>query len=187
MSEDEPGAAGFIAHLARELGQPLTSIVNDGGASTLVRQAAGTPPDAPLEQEAGDLGIRRARYSIRDRGVANRSPGSVKDDPEVTDAIRVLPLVVRPRKAIGPSAGNRQEYAGGNSDGRSSYGDRRRHIREGFATGPADDAPEAARGPVWPVESGVRERLDSLDPERLEALALEMLEAQSLQELGLED
>jgi hypothetical protein len=35
---DEPGAAGFIAHLARELGQPLAAIVNDGGASTLVRQ-----------------------------------------------------------------------------------------------------------------------------------------------------
>jgi hypothetical protein len=36
--QDEPRAAGFIAHLARELKQPLTSIVNDGGASTLVRQ-----------------------------------------------------------------------------------------------------------------------------------------------------
>jgi len=36
--QDEPGAAGFIAHLARELGQPVTSLVNDGGASTLVRQ-----------------------------------------------------------------------------------------------------------------------------------------------------
>jgi hypothetical protein len=35
---DEPGSAGFIAHLARELSQPLASIVNDGGASTLVRQ-----------------------------------------------------------------------------------------------------------------------------------------------------
>ncbi len=35
---DEPGAAGFIAHLARELRQPLASIVNDGGASTLVRE-----------------------------------------------------------------------------------------------------------------------------------------------------
>lgn len=35
---DEPGQAGFIAHLARELGTPVTSIVNDGGASTLVRQ-----------------------------------------------------------------------------------------------------------------------------------------------------
>jgi len=36
--QDEPGAAGFIAHLAKELRQPLASIVNDGGASTLVRQ-----------------------------------------------------------------------------------------------------------------------------------------------------
>jgi hypothetical protein len=36
--QDEPGAAGFIAHLARELGRPLASIVSDGGASTLVRQ-----------------------------------------------------------------------------------------------------------------------------------------------------
>ena len=36
--QDEPGSAGFIAHLAKELKQPLTSLVNDGGASTLVRQ-----------------------------------------------------------------------------------------------------------------------------------------------------
>ncbi|MDA2926443.1 hypothetical protein MYX78_04295 [Acidobacteria bacterium AH-259-G07] len=35
---DEPGSAGFIAHLARMLKHPLASIVNDGGASTLVRQ-----------------------------------------------------------------------------------------------------------------------------------------------------
>jgi hypothetical protein len=35
---NEPGAAGFVAHLARELKQPLTSLVSDGGASTLVRQ-----------------------------------------------------------------------------------------------------------------------------------------------------
>ena len=35
---DEPGAAGFTAHLARELGQPVTSLISDGGASTLVRQ-----------------------------------------------------------------------------------------------------------------------------------------------------
>lgn len=35
---DEPGAAGFVAHLARELKQPLASIISDGGASTLVRQ-----------------------------------------------------------------------------------------------------------------------------------------------------
>jgi hypothetical protein len=41
---DEPGAAGFIAHVARELGRPLTSIVNDGGASTLVRQQLARRP-----------------------------------------------------------------------------------------------------------------------------------------------
>lgn len=36
--QDEPKAAGFIAHLAKELKQPLISLVNDGGGSTLVRQ-----------------------------------------------------------------------------------------------------------------------------------------------------
>jgi hypothetical protein len=35
---DEPGSAGFIAHLARALRRPVASVVNDGGASTLVRQ-----------------------------------------------------------------------------------------------------------------------------------------------------
>jgi hypothetical protein len=35
---------GFIAHVARELGQPLSSIVNDGGASTLVRQTLARRP-----------------------------------------------------------------------------------------------------------------------------------------------
>jgi hypothetical protein len=35
---DEPKSAGFIAHLARTLKQPVASVVNDGGASTLVRQ-----------------------------------------------------------------------------------------------------------------------------------------------------
>ena len=35
---DEPVAAGFVAHVAHELGRPLSTIVNDGGASTLVRQ-----------------------------------------------------------------------------------------------------------------------------------------------------
>ncbi len=35
---DEPEAAGIIANLAYELQLPLSSIVNDGGASTLVRQ-----------------------------------------------------------------------------------------------------------------------------------------------------
>ena len=41
---DEPGAAGFIAHLAHELGFPVASIVNDGGASTLVRQELSRRP-----------------------------------------------------------------------------------------------------------------------------------------------
>src|SRR5262249_9517222 len=36
--QDEPGSAGFVAHLGRALGRPLASIINDGGASTLVRQ-----------------------------------------------------------------------------------------------------------------------------------------------------
>lgn len=39
---DEPGSAGLLAHLARELGRPVASIVNDGGASTLVRQQLAT-------------------------------------------------------------------------------------------------------------------------------------------------
>jgi hypothetical protein len=41
---DEPHGAGFIAHLARKLRQPVTSIVNDGGASTLVRQELARRP-----------------------------------------------------------------------------------------------------------------------------------------------
>ncbi len=49
--QDEPGAAGFIAHLARELGQPLTSIVNDGGASTLVRQELARRPTLLLNKK----------------------------------------------------------------------------------------------------------------------------------------
>jgi lysophospholipase L1-like esterase len=36
--QDAPGSAGFVAHLAKELKQPVASLVNDGGASTLVRQ-----------------------------------------------------------------------------------------------------------------------------------------------------
>lgn len=38
FQQDEPGAAGFIAQLARELRQPVKAIVDDGGASTAVRQ-----------------------------------------------------------------------------------------------------------------------------------------------------
>jgi len=42
---DEPRSAGFIAHLAKELGAPLASIVNDGGASTLVREELRHKPE----------------------------------------------------------------------------------------------------------------------------------------------
>ena len=41
---DPPGSGGFIAHLAYELQLPLASIVNDGGASTLVRQELSRKP-----------------------------------------------------------------------------------------------------------------------------------------------
>jgi hypothetical protein len=44
FERDEPGSAGFIAHLARNLGFGLTSIINDGGASTLVRQQLARKP-----------------------------------------------------------------------------------------------------------------------------------------------
>jgi hypothetical protein len=43
-SHDEPSAAGFVEHLAYELGFALAAIVNDGGASTLVRQQLGRNP-----------------------------------------------------------------------------------------------------------------------------------------------
>jgi hypothetical protein len=38
FEQDEPYAAGFIAHLARALRQPVSALLSDGGASTLVRQ-----------------------------------------------------------------------------------------------------------------------------------------------------
>ena len=41
---DNPKAAGFLAHLARNLKRPVASIVNDGGASTLVRQQLSRNP-----------------------------------------------------------------------------------------------------------------------------------------------
>jgi len=44
FEHDEPGSGGFVAHLARNLGFPLSSVVNDGGASTLVRQQVASRP-----------------------------------------------------------------------------------------------------------------------------------------------
>jgi hypothetical protein len=44
FERDEPGSGGFVAHLAGELGFGLSSIINDGGASTLVRQQLARKP-----------------------------------------------------------------------------------------------------------------------------------------------
>jgi hypothetical protein len=62
--QDEPGAAGLIAHLARELGQPLSAIVNDGGASTLVRQALARRPTLLLNKRVviWEFAEREIRY-----------------------------------------------------------------------------------------------------------------------------
>ena len=42
---DEPRSAGWVSHLAYELSQPVASLVNDGGASTLVRQSLARKPN----------------------------------------------------------------------------------------------------------------------------------------------
>jgi len=44
FEQDQPHSGGFVAHLAYHLGFGLTSIVNDGGASTLVRQQLARRP-----------------------------------------------------------------------------------------------------------------------------------------------
>ena len=44
FERDEPGSGGFGAHLADRLGFGLSSIINDGGASTLVRQQLARKP-----------------------------------------------------------------------------------------------------------------------------------------------
>jgi hypothetical protein len=44
FERDEPGSGGFVAHLAYQLGFGLSSIINDGGASTLVRQQLSRKP-----------------------------------------------------------------------------------------------------------------------------------------------
>jgi hypothetical protein len=44
FQDDAPKGAGFIAHLAKELKQPLISLINDGGGSTLVREEVSARP-----------------------------------------------------------------------------------------------------------------------------------------------
>jgi len=41
---DAPRSAGWISHLAAELGEPVASLVSDGGASTLVREKLARKP-----------------------------------------------------------------------------------------------------------------------------------------------
>lgn len=43
--KDKPGAAGFVAHLAKELHRPLATIINDGGAATMVREQLAARPE----------------------------------------------------------------------------------------------------------------------------------------------
>lgn len=44
FERDEPGSGGFVAHLAYHLNLGLSSIISDGGASTLVRQQLARKP-----------------------------------------------------------------------------------------------------------------------------------------------
>lgn len=44
FERDEPGSGGFVAHLASHLGFGLSSLIGDGGASTLVRQQLSRRP-----------------------------------------------------------------------------------------------------------------------------------------------
>jgi hypothetical protein len=44
FERDEPGSGGFVAHLALNLGFGLSSVISDGGASTLVRQQLARKP-----------------------------------------------------------------------------------------------------------------------------------------------
>jgi hypothetical protein len=78
---DEPGAAGFIAHVARELGQPLASIVNDGGGSTLVRQELARRPALLRNKRLviWEFAEREIRYGIEGWQIvplARRPPGT---------------------------------------------------------------------------------------------------------------
>jgi hypothetical protein len=90
--QDEPKAAGFIAHLAKELKQPLISLVNDGGGSTLVRQELrGRPAFLKdkkvvlwefVERDIG-LGLEGWKLVPLPAVVSPSSPGPVKDPADL--------------------------------------------------------------------------------------------------------
>ncbi len=65
FQRDTPGSAGFVAHLARELKQPLLSLVNDGGGATLVRRELRVRP-AYLERKRVVIWV----FTERDFGLA---------------------------------------------------------------------------------------------------------------------
>jgi hypothetical protein len=85
--QDEPTSAGFIAHLAKELQQPLMGLVNDGGGATLVRQELHARPaflkDKKVvvwefvERDIG-LGIEGWKIVPLPTHLAPRSPGTEK-------------------------------------------------------------------------------------------------------------
>jgi hypothetical protein len=89
---DEPGSAGFIAHLAKVLKQPLMALVNDGGGSTLVRQELhGRPAFLKnkkvvlwefVERDIG-LGLDGWKLVPLPPAVSPSSPGSVNDPADL--------------------------------------------------------------------------------------------------------
>ena len=90
---DEPGAAGFIAHLARELGQELTSIVNDGGASTLVRQELARRPALLLNKklviwEFTERDIRHGTEGWKVVPLSRKNSRSADDAPDLVAPAR---------------------------------------------------------------------------------------------------
>ncbi|MEO8428980.1 MAG: hypothetical protein ABI651_17940 [Verrucomicrobiota bacterium] len=89
---DEPGAAGFVAHLAKELKQPLMSLVNDGGGSTLVRQELRGRPAFLKNKKVvlwefveRDIGLGREGWKLvpLPAAVSPNSPGPVNNPADV--------------------------------------------------------------------------------------------------------
>lgn len=85
FEHDEPGGAGFAAQLAYRLEQPLTSLVSDGGGSTLVRQQLARRPEL-LEGKRlviWEFVERDLRYGVEGWQVVDlwpRGPGDSEGD-----------------------------------------------------------------------------------------------------------
>jgi hypothetical protein len=101
---DEPGAAGFIAHLAKELKRPLMGLVNDGGGSTLVRRELRDRPAFLMNKKVvlwefveRDIGLGLEGWKLVPLPPAVESPGHVPlktvrkgADDEAGDDLRAL-------------------------------------------------------------------------------------------------